>query len=152
MRYRIAAQIGRLSLANFSCSALRGHEGDVLPRIVRMLAGGGDARPIEPLTAEASLLPSMPGAGHAPTLPTTSIFGVVGHVVHIGPVEREGGFAAGEDATHVFFQIFLRVRTLRPVSIEFDHIGEGIDAAAILNAGLPSASRNAPPWAAISVV
>ena len=34
---------------------------------------------------------------------------IVGHVVHVGPVEGEGRIAVGEDLAHVFFQVFARM-------------------------------------------
>ena len=88
--------------------------------------------PIEPFTADSLLMPSTPGAATTPNFATNlALFGVIGKIVHIGPVEREGGVAILEYVPHIFFKEFLGVRVGQAGLVAVDHIVEGFKTATL---------------------
>ncbi len=59
----------------------------------------------------AETIGRIAGCGHDANLAGDfTLFGIVGHVVHVGPVESKSRIAVGEGFAHVLFQIFARSR------------------------------------------
>ena len=71
-----------------------------------MLTGFGDAQPHRTVDGAGFIRGIAWGGDNANITCDFTLFRIVGHVVHIGPVERKGGVAIGESLTHILLKIF----------------------------------------------